>query len=474
MSAFICLIPNLSSMPSRSRRPPSPPGLPVIGHGLDFVRSPFEFVNDVTNNYGDVSRVELPGMTVYLLSHPEYFRQVLVTDIGGFAKTEDYRRAFGNGLLSAEGSQWSRQREILQPLFHRNRIGGYSDYMVKATQRRLSTWKPGETRDVESEMQDLTIEILFATLFGRELPPGEGEELRDASDNLNKWFTPTSWFLPRWIPTPARREFSDSAGRLRTEVRRLLAEYETESSRRPDVVTFDGNSSQDTDRPQNETLLSKLQDARDATEKESLSTEEIEDQLLTMIFAGYETTAAALAFAWYSLATNPGIREAFHNELNTVLNGEPPTAADISDLDLTNRIVTETLRLYPPIHTIPRQTTRDVEIDGYRLPADEQVHLSVISVHRDERFYDQPLSFRPNRWTPDFEEELAEYAFIPFGGGRRTCIGREFARLEAVLALATIGQQFRLDWAGKDTDINITPEITTTTKNGLPMVLRKR
>jgi cytochrome P450 len=202
--------------------------------------------------------------------------------------------------------------------------------------------------------------------------------------------------------------------------------------------------------------------------------EEVEDQMLTMIFAGYETTAAALGFAWYSLGMNPDIRQAFHKELDTVLDGKPPTQDDIADLDLTNRIVTETLRLYPPIHTIPRQTTRDVQVGDYVIPANEEVHLSIISVHRDERFYDDPLEFKPDRWTGEFEEKLPDHAFIPFGGGRRTCIGREFARLEAMLVLATIGQHWTLDWAGEDPRITIEPEITTKTKNGLPMRIRQR
>ena len=418
--------------------------------------------------------MELPGVDVYVLAHPDYLKQALVTDIDAFGKTDDFQRVFGNGLLSTEGDQWSRQRGILQPLFDRDRIDGYADYMVEATQRRLSTWKPGEVRDIESEMQDLTLEILFATLFGRELLPGEGKDLRDASDGLNKWFTPTSWLMPRWVPTPARREFSNSSERLRKEVRRLLAEYDNQADRGTNAMMTGGNASQDANSSQKETLLSKLQDARNATGEDHLSKEEIEDQLLTMIFAGYETTASALAFAWYSLATNPDIRESFYEELDTVLGGDLPTQSDVSDLELTNQIVTETIRLYPPVHTIPRQTNRDVEIGDYRIPAGEQVHLSIISVHRDERFYDQPMSFQPSRWTPEFGEELDDYAFVPFGGGRRTCIGREFARLEATLVLATIGQQFRLDWAGEDGKITIEPEITTQTKNGLPMVIREQ
>ena len=211
---------------SNTQLPPSPEGYPVIGHTIDFGDDPFGFVDRATTECGDVYCMELPGTDVYVLAGPEYLEQALVTDVNAFGKTDDFNRVFGNGVLSTEGDQWSRQRGILQPLFHPERVSGYADDMVAATQRRLATWEDGERLDIESEMQDLTIEILFATLFGRDLAPGEGDDLRDASDGLNKWFVPTSWLLPHWIPTPSRHKFSNSESRLRVEIRRLLAEYE--------------------------------------------------------------------------------------------------------------------------------------------------------------------------------------------------------------------------------------------------------
>jgi cytochrome P450 len=445
-------------MDSEPRQPPAPSGLPVLGHTLAFAQDPFEFTYDAIGECGDIYRLVLPTEEIYVLAHPDYFRQVLVDDVEAFGKTEDFQMAFGQGVLATEGDQWRRQRNILQPLFHRKQVAGYGDYMVEATQRRLETWSPGETCDIESEMQNLTLEILFATLFGRELAPGEGNELRAASDGLNSWFAPTSWLLPNWVPTPSRRHFSESKEQLRSEIRRLLTEHGEKS--KPDSL-------------HQETLLSKLAEAREASGQDHLSTVEVEGQLLTMLFAGYETTAAALGFAWYALAQNPEIQQAFHEELDAVLGGEPPTHAEITDLELTQRIVTETLRMYPPVHTIPRQTTRDVNVDGYQIPADTQVHLPLLAIHRDERFYDDPSSFRPDRWTGEFEDDLPDYAFIPFGGGRRTCIGREFATLEATLVLATIGQHWTLEWIGEEA-VSIKPEMTMKTQNGLPMQLRPR
>lgn len=423
--------------------------------------------------------MDLPGVAdVFVLAHPDYFNQVLVTDIDAFGKTDDYRRAFGNGLLSVEGQQWRRQREILQPLFYREQIRGYTDQMVACTERRLDTWVEGETREMETEMQDLTLEILFSTLFGRELVPREDQELRDAADGLNEWFTPSSWILPHWMPTPARRRFNQSTKRLRREVRTLLAEDGEQSNRgdtdsESSILKDQQNPDQLFTAPDTPDLLTQLQRARDTENGEQLTIEEIEDQLVTMVFAGHETTATALAFAWYVLATHPEIREQFEKELDTVLGGEPPSHDDLPELELTDRIITEALRLYPPIHTIPRQTTADVEVNGYRIPEGHEIHLSIIHVHRDGQFYDDPLLFRPNRWTNEFEEDLHDFAYAPFGGGRRTCIGREFALLEAKVVLATIGQRFQFDWE-QEHEIELEPRVTTQAKNGIPLRLFTR
>lgn len=441
-----------------SRLPPSPSGHPVLRHALRFTRDPFEFVESATAECGDIYRMDLPAVDdVFVLAHPDYLNRVLVTDVDSFGKTEDFRRAFGSGLLSAEGETWRQQRELLQPLFFREQITGYAEDMVTCIEQRLETWEEGTTFDIETEMRDLTLEILFATLFGRELVPGQDSDLRDAADGLNDWFAPTSWILPDWLPTPARRNFNQSATRLRQEVRTLLDEDVPRSVSNADTLD----------------LLTQLQQTRNADDGEQITTREIEDQLVTMVFAGHETTATALAFAWYLLATHPKIRRQFHDELDSVLGGESPSLSDLPELDITERILTETLRLYPPIHTIPRQTVTDVSVGGYHLPEGHEVHLSIIGIHRDERFYDEPLSFRPDRWTDGFEADLHDFAYAPFGGGRRSCIGREFALLEAKLVLAMIGQRFQFEWENEKA-LDIEPRVTIRTEDGIPLRLHSR
>ncbi|ADJ17093.1 cytochrome P450 [Halalkalicoccus jeotgali B3] len=398
--------------------------------------------------------MELPGSNdIYALCHPEYFEHVLVAEVDSFTKTEDYQQAFGNGLLSTDDSQWRTQRNTLQPLFYRDHIMDFADQMSMCTQRRLETWHEGQTHDIESEMKNLTFEILFSTLFGREVQPGEDAELREAADGINDWFVPSSWMLPNWIPTPARRRFKQSKSRLREEVRAIFADNREQSL------------------TESKDILSQLRRVHNTDA--GLSKKEIEDQLVTMVFAGYETTAVALAFAWYSLSDDPEIRREFHQELDMVLDGRTPTFNDLPELEVTERIVKETLRLFPPVHTIPRRTKRPVEFDGFHVPEGEEVHLAVLHAHRDPTIYANPTEFQPDRWKDDLEDEIHDFGYIPFGGGRRTCIGREFALLEAKIVLATIGQHFQLT-ADHTTDIELEPQITTQSKNGIPMTVQPR
>lgn len=429
--------------------PPAPTRYPLAGHALQFASNPFDFVENSVIECGDAYRMVLPGVDdVYVLCHPDYYRNVLVTEVDSFTKTSDFRAAFGSGLLSTDGQQWREQRDMLQPLFYRDHIKRFAEQMVTCTQRRLDSWNDGTTGNIEAEMRDLTFEILFATLFGQEIEPGERAELRTAADNLNEWFVPASWMFPNWVPTPARRRFKQSKTLLRNEVQSIFA---------------DSRGGTQTDHPD---LLSQLFAASQS--KLDLSMEEIEDHLMTMVFAGYETTATALAFAWYSLARNPDIRQEFHDELKAELGGQPPSYDDLAELDVTDRIIKETLRLYPPIHTIPRQTATDIEFAGVRIPAGKEVHLSVIHTHRDEQFYDEPQEFKPERWVGSFEDKLHDFAYIPFGAGRRTCIGREFSLLESKIVLATIGQQFQLEWEGGN-DVELEPQITINSKNGIQL-----
>ncbi|WP_435070029.1 cytochrome P450 [Haloplanus sp. C73] len=385
----------------------------------------------------DLVRIHLLGPgDVYHLGHPDHFERVLLNDREKFRKSDDFRIAFEGGLVAVEGETWQRQRDVLQPLFTRDRLVEYADGMVEQVRRRQRRWTPGERIDLAAESSDLTLDVLFATLFGRELAVDGDEEIRTAAAHLHHWFAPTSYPLPTWIPTPARRRFKRGKRRLQGVASDLLDEKAENPPASPQEA---------------DDLLSLLVALRQSgVESEALRDDRLRDQVVTMIFAGHDTTATTIAFACYALAHHPSVRERFHAEVDG-LDGEP-TLDDLDDLPVTERIVTETLRCYPPVYTIPRETTTDVTMDGYRIPAGDPVWLTVDQVHADPRFYDDPETFRPSRWDGSLRECIPDFAYVPFGGGPRRCIGRRFALMEAKLALATIGREYHLAWPGAEPD----------------------
>jgi len=418
---------------------PLPPYPPNLGHpSLHVVRQMPDVLEFTERAHlaGDVVRTRLPVMgDQYHLAHPEHAKRMLLTERERFRKSADFRIAFGEGLLTVEGEEWQRQREALRPLFTRERVHGYADGMVGQVRRRSDRWADGDRLDLQQEFTRMTLDVLFATVLGRELAVDGDERLREAAENLHGWFVPTSYLLPPRVPTPSRRRFRRAKAALREEADRLLAERRHEPPADPSEA---------------EDLLSLLVGLREsgAVDRGAFADERLRDQMVTIIFAGHDTTTTALTFAFWALANHPGVRERFHEEVDR-LDG-PPTAADVADLEVTDRVITETLRLFPPVYSLPRETTEEIAVDGYRLPADAPVFLEIRRIHRDSRFFDAPEAFRPSRWDGDLRRELHDFAYAPFGGGPRVCIGREFALLEAKIALATIGREYDLYWIGEN------------------------
>lgn len=398
----------------------------------------------------DVIRSHLPGEgDVFSLAHPDHLKRVLLTEREKFEKSDDFTIAFGEGLLTVEGEEWQQQRDVLQPLFRRDSVMDYADGMVEQIRRRSERWSHGDRLDLQGEFTDMTLDVLFATVLGRELVLDGDEAIRSAAESLHDWFIPTSYLLPTWIPTPARRRFRRAKETLQDEAQRLLDEKAGDAP---------------TDPTQAEDLLSLLVGLREAgvTDSAMLSDERLRDQMVTIIFAGHDTTTTSLTFAFWALANHPDVRDRFHAEVDE-LDG-PPTMADVDDLPVTDRVVTETLRLFPPVYSLPRKTAaEDVAVDGYRISADSRVILPIRHIQRDERWFDDPETFDPSRWTDDLRRNLHDFAYAPFGGGPRICIGREFALLEAKLALATIGRNYDLRWLGEndpDGTPPLSPEMT--------------
>jgi len=442
--------------------PYAPTRWPPRLHVVPMMRDPLGF-GDRIHGSQDVLRTRVPGQgDNYRLAHPDHLKRVFITDRDKFRKSADFRIAFGEGVLTVEGEEWRQQRQALQPLFTRESVMAYDAGMLEMIQRRTRRWADGDRFDLQAEFTRLTLDVLFATVLGRELALDGDERLRRAAEDLHEWFVPTSYLLPQWIPTPSRRRFEAAKAELQAEADRLLAERTEGTPPTPAEATD---------------LLSLLVAVREhgGPDTGMLTDERLRDQLVTIVFAGHDTTTTSLTFACWALANYPEVRERFHAEVDE-LDG-PPTAADLEDMPVTDRLVTETLRLYPPVYALPRRTRETVAVDGYRIPADERVILPIRNVHRDERFYDDPEAFRPSRWDGDLRGDLPDFAYAPFGGGPRICIGREFALLEAKLALATIGRQYRLEWLGEnepDGEPPVSPEMTLRMEEGQEFLVVER
>ena len=364
---------------------------------------------------------------VYLINHPDLIEQVLVGNARNFVKhyaLKMNRLLLGEGLLTSEGDFWLRQRRLLQPLFHRDRLTGYGAVMVELAESLAASWRDGETRDLLADMARLTLEIIARTLFGAGLSEKAREidgVLAEVGRSFNRRLA-SLFILPESVPTPANL-------RMRRAVRRLDdILYDLIQRRR------EGGDQKD--------LLSILLHARHE-DGAVMTDRQLRDEAMTLFLAGHDTTALTLSWAWYLLAQNPTVYDALQAELAAVLDGRPPTAADLPRLPYTERVVQEVMRLYPAAYMMGRQAVAACDIGGYLLPAGATVLMSQWIMHRDPRWFADPERFDPDRWAGGLAKRLPRFAYFPFGGGPRVCIGNSFASMEAVLVLATLAQRGR-------------------------------
>ncbi|THE66780.1 cytochrome P450 [Salinadaptatus halalkaliphilus] len=439
--------------------PPGPAGLPVAGNVLQIVSDPLGYV-DRLRSYGDVVHYQIFGRKFTALLHPDHVERVLVGEPERFEQYafEELNVDFApEGLLMSEGEQWRRQRELIQPAFSPARIAAFADAIVDRTATAADGWADGQTVAVDRAFSELTLEILTTTLFDLELAERR-ETVADAASAINDLSDgrSVSAFLPGWIPTPRNVRCKRRLRRFDALVADLIAE------RRADTGGADD-------------LLSTLLEAADEAEPDQgLSDEELRDQLVTFLFAGHETTSLALTYACWSLAHNPDVRERLEAELEDICGDREPTMADVSDLTDTEQVIEETLRLYPPAFMIVRKTREDVVFDGYRVPEGTSITLPQYALHRDERFWDRPDEFRPDRFAEgNGGDDRPAYAYFPFGGGPRHCVGMRFAMLELKLVLATLLRRVRFDAAG-DADLELRPTTTLSPDDDITLTVRRR
>jgi cytochrome P450 len=435
------------------RRPPSPPGHPVLGNLLPYARDPLGTAATWATAYGDVVKLRIPGMPTWIVSHPDEIDAVLVRDARHYRKdalTRMLTSVLGNGLVTSEGDAWRRHRRLANPAFHHARIASYASDMVELAEAAVDRWAPHEERDLHHDMMGLTLGVVARTLFGADLASDTGE-IGEILDTVMASFAGIK--LPQSIPTPANLRTRDAVRRLDRVLHRMIEARRDPSSRGLD-------------------LLSMLMDAVD-DDGVGMDDAQLRDEAATLLTAGHETTASALTFTFYILSQHPSVEARLHAELEAVLGDRAPTFADVPNLRYTDAVVREAMRLYPPVWGVGREALCDLELGGYALEKGTQVFMMQWVTHRDPRWWDQPLACRPERWLDGSTQGMPKQAYFPFGAGPRACIGKRFAQLEAVLLTASIARRYALRLAPGET-LDLMPSITLRPRHGLRMVVDRR
>ena len=440
--------------------PPGPKGLPVVGNVFEPRGNAIGYFTKCFRDYGDLVFLRFLGVPMCLVNRPDCIESVLVTQNNNFEKSKDYRalrRVLGNGLLTSEGEFWRRQRKLVQPAFHQVRIAAYAEVMVSYTERMLASWKDGEERDIHEAMMRLTLDIVAKTLFDTDVSR-EAQDVGAALQLLMSKFFRQAGFallLPRSIPIPTTQQLRRAVGQLDKVI------YEIIRRRRVGPSTSGD-------------LLSVLLQAQD-DEGLRMTDRQLHDEIMTLFLAGHETTANALSWTWLLLGQHPEIEEELVAELQRVLAGRAPAASDLPRLTYTDMVLREAMRLYPPVWVIGRRALAPFRLGEYELPAETNVLMSQLITHRDGRYFPEPERFDPDRWRPSDPRNvsLPRFAYFPFGGGPRVCVGAGFAMMEAVLLLATIAQKFRLTLVPGQ-NVKYLPSVTLRPKSGIRMIAERR
>jgi cytochrome P450 len=442
--------------------PPGPKLSPL--HQLMYrpAADPLAFFTNLARTYGDLASYRLGGEHVFFVNDPRHIKDILVTRNRNFLKgrgLERAKRLLGEGLLTSEGATHLRQRRLMQPAFHHERIAGYGATMVAYADRLRNSWRDGETLDIAQEMTRLTLSIAGKTLFDLDVESQATDVGRALTDVMESFWTtmlPFAEVLER-MPIPQLRRARRARARLDAIIYGMIAD------RRANGL---GRSRGD--------LLSMLLLAQDdEDEHRGMSDRQVRDEAMTIFLAGHETTANALTWTWYLLSGSPDVERRLHDEVDRVLGGRLPTIADVPSLSFVERVVTESMRLYPPAWLIGRRAIAKYKIAGFVAPARSIFVMSPYVVHRDARYYGHPDRFDPDRWTPEFRASLPKFAYFPFGGGPRQCIGESFAWMELVLVVATLAERWSLALVPGH-PVAPQPVVTLRTKHGMKMIAHGR
>jgi cytochrome P450 len=440
--------------------PPGPRRVFPFSGLFAYRRGPLPFFQNLAERYGDISYFRLGPQQAFFFNHPDYIKDILVTNHQNFMKglaLQRAKRLLGEGLLTSEGETHRRQRRLAQPAFHRQRIASYADVMTTYASQTRAGWNDGETLDISEEMMRLTLGIVGKTLFDADVKSDAqevGEAMTVAMELFNTLTLPF-YELLRKLPLPQFRRFDAAKLRLDAIIYRLIEERRRSGQDRGD-------------------LLSMLLLAQDTEGDGGQMTDaQLRDELMTIFLAGYETTSNALTWTWYLLSQNSAVESKLHEEIDEVLEGRLPTFEDVARMKYTEMVLAESMRLYPPAWATGRMALNDFEMGGYIVPKGSLVLMSQYVMHRDPRYFAEPMRFDPERWSPGAREARPQFTYFPFGGGPRRCIGEGFAWMEGILLLATLAQQWQMRLVPNH-PVELKPVMTLRPKHGMRMILTRR
>ncbi|MGO4683788.1 cytochrome P450 [Hyphomicrobium sp. 2TAF46] len=437
--------------------PPGPKGTLIGGNAAQMGPRRVDFFLDLAQTYGPVASFRVGRWRVFLVSDPELIQQVLVTDARHYIKhfgARAFKPILGNGLVTSEGDFWLSQRRMMQPSFLKALVLSYAPIMAELTTAMLAEWSPGKAVDLEFEFSGLTSAIALKTLFGLD---DHGDRAKVDASLIETFDSLTARVdapirLPLWMPTLTN-----------LRLRRAIANVK---------ALVDGFIAQKRSRPLANDLLSTMIMAQ-REDGSRMSDQQLRDEAMTLYLAGYETTALTLTWSWYLLSQHPEAERRLADEWRRVLGGRSPNAEDLTALPYTSAVINEAMRLYPPVYAIGREAMTELELGGYRVKRGYTILMSQWVSHRDPKYFPKPEQFLPERWLDGLAARLPKFAYYPFGGGQRLCIGSHFATMEAMIVLATVGQKYKFTLA-PDAVIDIKPQITMPPKFGMPATLELR
>ena len=447
---------------------PMPPGHWLWGHLRERAHNPLELFLGSRQRLGDVVRYRMGPIFVEHLTHPDHVKHVLADASARYTKGTVFdktRPLVGNGLLTAEGDFWKRQRRLSQPAFHKDRLAALGTMMTDTIEQTLEGWEraagAGESVPVFRDMMRLTLTVAVRALFGVE----GGERLREVGDAFTAALEVTNEriisplpYMP-WLyrlPTPANHSFSRALETLDTIVNGIIAQRRAQG-----------------DAGQRDDLLGMLMVACDADTGDAFDDAQLRDEVMTLLLAGHETTATALAWTFHLLTQHPEVEERLHAEVDAALGGRVPTVEDLPRLRYVGCVFEEAMRLYPPIWALPRVPLEDDVVGGFRIPKGDIVLLLPYVTHRHPDFWPEPGRFLPERFLPENTRERPRWAYLPFGGGQRQCIGNAFAMMEAQFILARVASRYRLRGM-EGVPVLPEPHVTLRPKGPMPMRVERR